>query len=109
MPLSGSSLRSNSGTGGGGGLQRPLFGAERRSSPLGPSGSPSSPRWSSLRPTASPGSEQRRSLLASMIGDHVDEVDEVKKEKEKKGYETKVTEEDKETIEEGISSSTAKK
>merc|ERR1719270_2434594 len=43
-----------------------------------------------------------------MIGDHVDKVDEVKKEEEKKGCETKMTEEDKETTEEGISS-TAKK
>ena len=44
-----------------------------------------------------------------MIGDHVDQVDEVKKEEEKKGCETKMTEEDKETTKEGISSTVTKK
>ena len=61
LPLYGQSAGSN-------GSQKPLFGcsAGKWTSPMR---SAPGPGWESLRPSSSPGSEQRRSLLASMICD----------------------------------------
>lgn len=77
LPLYGHSSGPNSNGGQTLGWTSPLRSA---ASPRTGSGS----GWGSLRPAASPGSEQRRSMLASMICDQEEELEERKKEGKEK-------------------------